>query len=117
MNDFRSKEFARILTDELGYSLLQLCSASVGTGSSSSKAGSGGSQSPQHFNATYNSTTVLSAVLSTFGALLRAAGLRLRILLDCFVRQVYLKALMHTQSLFIEQVCYDVLRGCTLAMF
>lgn len=105
----RSKAFGSLLTDEMGYSLLQLCSASVGNGSSS-KAGAGGTPQSQQFNAAYSSTTVLSAVLSAFGALLRAVGPRLRILLECFVRQVFLKALIHTQGLFIEQVqelnCY-----------
>lgn len=99
----RSKEFARVLTDDLGYSLLQLCSASVGNGANS-KAGAGGGPQAQQFNAVYSSTTVLSAVMNTFGALLRAVGPRLRILLECFVRQVFLKALIHTQALFIEQV-------------
>ena len=92
-----------MLADDLGYSLLQLCSASIGNGSSS-KIGASGAPQSQQFGAAYSSTTVLSAVLSAFGALLRAAGPRLRILLECFVRQVFLKALIHTQGLFVEQV-------------
>ena len=73
--------------DELGFSLLMLSSA---RGTSSSGSGNG--------------TVVLQMVLSVFGALLSSLGPCLRILAECFVRQVYLKALVQTFGVFSEQV-------------
>lgn len=47
---------------------------------------------------------VLTAVLSLFEALLHVTGPALRILVESFARQVYLRALMQTYSLFVDQV-------------
>ncbi len=97
----RSKEFARLLSDELGFNLLQLC---AGSSSSNVSVGGNGSQSPVPGVPSQHSPAVLSAVLGVFGSLVQTAGPCLRILVESFVRQVYLKALIQTYDLFIDQV-------------
>lgn len=89
-----------MLTDELGFSLLQL---SGGSSRGSATTG-GGAQSPGPSTSTQNSPAVLSAVLNLFGALVQTAGPCMRILVESFVRQVYLKALIQTYDLFLDQV-------------
>lgn len=97
------KEFSRLLTDELGFSLLQLSG-----GSSRGSAGAGGgtapAASPTSGLSLQHSPAVLSAVLGVFGALVQTAGPCMRILVESFVRQVYLKALIQTYDLFIDQL-------------
>ena len=43
-------------------------------------------------------------MLNLFGALVQTAGPCMRILVESFVRQVYLKALVQTYDLFLDQV-------------
>lgn len=91
------------MSDELGFNLLQLC---AGSSSSNVGAGGNGSQSPTPMQGvpSQHSPAVLSAVLGVFGSLVQTAGPCLRILVESFVRQVYLKALIQTYDLFIDQV-------------
>jgi hypothetical protein len=108
----RSKEFARLVGDELGFALLQLSGGSAGAPGSGSAANgastpvrsSSGQLLGQQLLSSQGSPAVLSAVLGVFEALLHVAGPCLRILVECFVRQVYLRALMQTYQIFIDQV-------------
>lgn len=104
----RSKEFNRLLTDDLGFSLLQLsggCSrGSAGAGGGKTAAAAAPAQGSGTGLSTQHGPAVLSAVLGVFGALVQTAGPCMRILVESFVRQVYLKALIQTYDLFLDQV-------------
>ena len=79
----RSKRFYALFTDELGLSLLLLCNVRE--------------------SYAYPST-VFQSVLNLFSVLINTIGPCMRIVLECFIRQVVLKALIQTYSFFSYQV-------------
>lgn len=80
---FSCKEFSALLTDDLGMALLALSSARY----------------------IMYPNTILQQVLNVFSSLLNsAAAPNLRILIECFIRQVYIKALMQAYDMFSTQV-------------
>lgn len=104
--------------DELGFSLLQLSGGSAGAGAGPGSAGAvTGTSTPARSNGGSSPTlgaqllsmpsgppVVLSAVLGVFEALMHVTGPALRILVEGFARQVYLRALVQVYSLFKDQV-------------
>jgi len=79
----RSKRFYALFTDELGLSLLLLCNVRE--------------------SYAYPST-VFQSVLNLFSVLINTIGPCMRIMLECFIRQVVLKALIQTYIFFSYQV-------------
>ena len=91
--------------DDLGFSLLLLSSARTVSGAGGGGVvGTVGAASALPGTMLPLSPAVLQAVLSVFVALLNTVGPCMRILVECFMRQVYLKALVQTYNLFSEQV-------------
>lgn len=112
---YRSKEFARLIGDDLGFSLLQLSSgsalnssAAIGSAGTPGRPTSSSAQLNQQLLSAQGSPVVLAAVLEVLEALLHTVGPCLRTLVESFVRQVYLRALMQTYSLFLDQVLTTV---------
>jgi hypothetical protein len=87
----RSPEFRKLVTDDLGFSLLALSSACSEMGS-------------PRGNSLAGSLHILQLSLGVFGVLFSAVGPCIRLTVECFVRQVYLKALVQSFDLFNEQV-------------
>jgi hypothetical protein len=102
--------------DGLGFALLQLSGGSAGASAAAGSGASAGASTPGRLNGSSHGFSpqlvssqggppvVLTAVLGVFESLLHVAGPALRILVEGFARQVFLRALMQTYTLFIEQV-------------